>query len=129
MRYDTRTERIGEWFDGGAPDEWLAVHAAAPGLRALDPVQADMIRRLASPPPDGCVWLVGDGDTLHQMITVGLYDGWPFWRKRIAVLRDGTLGPEVAEAYNINSVVVGEPCDCPDKPSHRPLCRGYRVRR
>ena len=31
---------------------------------------------------------------LHQVIDVGMYDGWPYWKPVPSVMVSGTLGPE-----------------------------------
>jgi hypothetical protein len=42
----------------------------------------------------GARLIVYDNEYGHELIAVGMYDGWPFWRPVPAVLVQGPIGPE-----------------------------------
>lgn len=114
MRTRTETVHEGEWFTDGTVDEWLAEHAKSAawanggGHRDLTPEQAEMIRKLATTPPQDRFWVVRVGDYWHRLWTVGLYDGWVFWRKRICLGTDGPIsGMHHHEGYNLDAVALG----------------------
>ena len=109
------TEYEGEWFADGDVDGWLREHAASirdGSPRALSPGQVEMVRRLATTPDVGSFWLVRTDGYWHRLMVVGLYDGWPYWRKRIAVGTDGPIpGLHRHEAADIEAIAYGEPSD------------------
>ena len=109
----TVTEHEGEWFTDGTPDEWFAEHTksanAGPGRdhRDLTDAQKDMIRRIAAPAPEGQFWVVCEGGYWHRLWTVGLYDGWVFWRKRVCIGTDGPIsGMHTHEGYHLERVAL-----------------------
>lgn len=109
------TEYEGEWFTDGDVDAWLREHEASVrngSPRLLSPKQVAMLRRLATAPDDGTFWLVRTGEYWHRLMVVGLYDGWPYWRKRIAIGTDGPIpGMHRHEATDIEAIACGEPSD------------------
>jgi hypothetical protein len=118
----TRTviQHEGEWFTDGTPDEWFAAHTlsanAGPGRdhRDLTDEQRAMVRLLTTKPPEGKFWLVQTNGYWHKLWTVGLYDGWVFWRPRVCVGTDGPIGGmHTHEGYHIEAVALGEPNDHP----------------
>ena len=116
MRTRTETVTEGEWFTDGTPDEWFVAHAAAmaqyDGRCLMSDEQRAMVRRLATEPPEGKFWLVRTSGYWHKLWTVGLYDGWAFWRKRVCVGTDGPIsGMHRHEGYDIEEVALGEPAD------------------
>ncbi len=111
----TVTTREGEWFTDGTAEEWLAEHTRTAGSgshRALTAEQADMVRKLATPPPEGQFWVVRESDYWHKLWRVGLYDGWVFWQKRIVLGTDGPLPVEhLHEAYHLREIALAVPCE------------------
>lgn len=110
------TEYKGEWFTDGTVDDWLAEHAASVRDGSPSPLtsaQARMVRKLATKPDDGRFWLVRtSGGYWHRLLRVGLYDGWPYWRKRLAVGTDGPIpGMHQHEASGIEAIGRGELSD------------------
>jgi hypothetical protein len=108
----TATVLEGEWFTDGTPDEWFAAHAesAARGHRDLTDEQRAMVRRLTETPTEGRFWIVRVDDFWHRLWTVGLYDGWVFWRPRLCLGTDGPIpGMHPHEGYNLSEIALGEP--------------------
>lgn len=111
MKTHTLTVSEGEWFTDGTPDEWFAAHTAAcrdGSPRDLTDEQKAMVRILASEPPSGMMWLVCTYEVWHRLLAVGLYDGWVYWRPRLYVGFDGTLGFEGAEGYELRNIAIGQ---------------------
>lgn len=110
MRVETREVRIGEWFTDGTVDEWLAAHAVS-GVRALTDAQVAILRQITEPAPAGLFWLVQtDREYWHRAECVGLYDGWVYWRPRIAVATDGPIpGWHTREGYELTGARLGRP--------------------
>ena len=109
------TPQWGEWFTDGTPDEWFAEHAKSAawgggsGHRDLTDEQKAWIRTLATTPPEGMFWLVNEGGYWHRLWTLGLYDGWVFWRKRVCLGTDGPIsGEHVHEGYDLRGIALGE---------------------
>lgn len=111
MRVETRTVRVGEWFTDGTVDEWLAAHAACTEAPSMTDARIAVLRQIVEPPPPGLFWLVSDdGDFWHRVECVGLYDGWPYWRPRIAVATDGPIpGWHTREGYRLRAARLGRP--------------------
>ncbi len=109
------TEQEGEWFTDGTPAEWFAVHTASAarsdGHRDLTDAQKDIVRLLVIPPPAGHFWVVQtNGGYWHRLWTVGLYDGWPFWRKRVCVGTDGPIpGMHEHSGYDLEACRLAVP--------------------
>lgn len=99
-------ERVGEWFTEGTVDEWLAVYDGR--IQKPSDEQIAMIRRLVTPPPAGQFWVVCVmGGYWHRLYDVGLYDGWVYWRKRIALSTDGPIPvAHTHEAYHLDAVAL-----------------------
>jgi hypothetical protein len=127
MRTYTEVRHEGEWFTDGAVSEWLQEHAQS-GVRTLTDEQEAAVRKLATPLPDGRFYAVtsASGYVFQRVLSVGLYDGWPYWRKRLAVYVKGPLGGETMEAYRLTHVFDTEPCRCPPE-KHYMMCDGWRV--
>ena len=107
MRVETRTVHVGEWFTDGTVDEWLAAHAACAEAPSMTDARIAVLRQIVEPPPPGLFWLVSDdGDFWHRVECVGLYDGWPYWRPRIAVATDGW---HTREGYRLRAARLGRP--------------------
>lgn len=120
------TECIGEWFTDGTVDEWLAEHELN-GVKALTDKQIAMVRSLAEERTDGRFFAVSpSGFSAFRVARAGLYDGWPYWKKRICV---GYVGPlaiiETMEAYSLDRIVLVESCG-PGHADHGLLCPGFR---
>ena len=89
MRYETRTERVGEFlgpvnwdFDFDTDDE---------RVQRLRDIEAGIARgENWEATTDGGVPRVGWGEVL----AVGMYDGWPYWRPMPSVLIAGQFGGE-----------------------------------
>ena len=107
MRPYPETGHEGEWFEDGTVDEWLAAHATS-GAPALTDKQVAMVRTLATPPPEGKMWLVYFDTVWQRAHTVGLYDGWVYWKPRICIGYGGTLGFACEEAYHLRNIGIGE---------------------
>lgn len=75
MRTETRTVRIGEYM---GPIDWT------------HPIAKDMppLWRQAEANPDAFRF---QG---RSIIAIAMYDGWPYWTPRPAILFDGPIGPE-----------------------------------
>lgn len=91
MRTWTETHREGT--DVG-PVDWTHEDVAVAVERARTTVET--LREMEAHPERFNV--TDDGGSPRfgwkRAITVSMYDGWPYWRPRPAVLVDGTLGPE-----------------------------------
>lgn len=77
MRTETRTVRIGE---NVGPVDW-----DHPKAKDMPPIW-----REAEANPDGFTFT----DYRWMIITICMYDGWPFWRPMPAVRFYGPIGPE-----------------------------------
>ena len=121
MKTRTVTVTEGEWFDEPSTlDGMLAAHRGAP----LSESQVAMLRQITG----GGEWGVElrHGSTIHRVLRIGIYDGWPSWQPRICVMCDGTLGPETQNADWIDRVHPIVACDC-EPLNHRFACSGFRV--
>lgn len=130
MKTKTVTVLEGEWLEGGDLDSWLAAHAAARDVPQLTVEQVASLRRIM----DACI--AGRGVSAEfshssvdfKILRVGVYDGWVYWRPRLCLLVEGTLGCEVREGYDLGQVFDLVPCvdaECVER-SHRWPCRGFR---
>ena len=104
MRTRWVEERIGEWL---GPIDWSydfqqhAMTATRGGTAqwAIDEGIAQL-RRLEAEP--GGWWYAPSGFNEFEVVHVGMYDGWPFWRPTPAIGYIGPLGGvEVAFFYSI----------------------------
>lgn len=109
MRYETRTERIGERV---ADLDWAAVDADAKSDWSKR--SAGILRVVADAFAAGKpVKATTDGGWPRfgwkRVLDVGMYDGWPYWRPFPSVLLGGPFGSEW-HSYNslTDAVVEGE---------------------
>lgn len=99
MKYRTVTERIGEHL-GPVDWDW-------PGFKYADPGDVETLRKLAADPSR----YYATTDTgwprfgFHEVLEVGMYDGWPYWKPHPSVLTNGVLGPEWHSFESITEIV------------------------
>lgn len=98
MRTETRTVRIGEWL---GPVDWdydFAAHGwDRPGGAcnpALIPDAIETLRTVEEGLARGERWKISEHGGTYEVIQVGMYDGWPFWKPTPFYLIDRVLGPE-----------------------------------
>lgn len=102
-------ERIGEYL---GPVDWsydFTQHDWGGGNGGMNPEwtaeAVEMLRQLEQPGR----WRVVLYGNYHDVLRVGMYDGWPHWRPVPSILASGTLGPEWHPFYSISAVErVGE---------------------
>ena len=97
-------ERIGEYL---GPVDWsydFAQHNWGQGHGGINPEivapAVAMLKQLEQPGR----WEVMMHQNYHEVLRVGMYDGWPFWTPTPSVQTLGPLGPEWHPFYNIQSV-------------------------
>ena len=81
MRYETQTVRVGEYV---GPVDWE--HETAKDM-------PDHWRD-AEKHPENYRFNYNGGFTDREIVRIGMYDGWPYWEPRPALLVIGPLGPE-----------------------------------
>lgn len=65
--------------------------------------EAVALLRNISDSPEGAR-IVTSGGYAYDVYSVGMYDGWPYWKPTPAVFRSGVLGPEWTFFYEIHDV-------------------------
>lgn len=110
MRIVTEERRIGENL---GPIDWsydFTSHDWSSGLGGVNPeVSRDgaaRLREVEAALSQGQRVTVMMHQNYHEVITVGMYDGWPFWRPVPSVLTQTCLGGEWSPWYNIQGVEV-----------------------
>lgn len=97
MRTETRTVRIGEWL---GPIDWSYDFAAHGWDRSgscnpdLIPESIETLRKVEEGLARGERWMVTEHQTHHEVIQVGMYDGWPFWKPTPTYLLKSWCGAE-----------------------------------
>lgn len=96
---ETVTRRQGQWFPLDPGHDWRKHH---PTIYPNNPeIPQEAWRLIQDVREDGWVYSPS-GFTCFPVVSVGMYDGWPFWRKVPAI---GYIGPlssvEVAFFYNL----------------------------
>ena len=98
-------ERIGEYL---GPVDWsydFTQHNWGTNRGGINPSivtpAMSMLRQLEECP---LKWSAMIYQSLHDVLRVGMYDGWPFWKPTPSVLLSGTLGPEWHPFYTIQSI-------------------------
>lgn len=114
MRTETRTVHIGEWlgpvdwtFDF---DSWGWDRGGSGNPTLIEPSKAalrDLERWIEDEKP--CE--VGEHQSWHRVIRVGMYDGWPFWRPVPSVLYATFLGSESTSWFGIGARILKEARD------------------
>lgn len=98
MKYRTVTERVGEYL-GPVDWEW-------PGFKDARPEDIEQLRKLAEH-PDRYRATTDTGWPKfgwHLVLTVGMYDGWPYWQPHPSVQLDGPLGAEWHSFESISEI-------------------------
>jgi len=97
-------ERIGEYL---GPIDWsydFTQHDWGSGHGGINPKivapAMELLRQLETPGR----WQVMTHQIYREVIRVGMYDGWPFWKPTPSVQTRGPLGPEWTPFYNLQSV-------------------------
>lgn len=62
----------------------------------------DSLRQISNGSPSQ--WQVRCGEYWHDLVAVGMYDGWPWWKPVPHVLIGSTLGSEWEPFYKIEDV-------------------------
>lgn len=105
MRTYTVVERAGEWL---GPVDWsydFDQHSWGPNRGGVNPERVargrEMLRKLVDSPGG---WRYSrSGLASFEVVHVGMYDGWPFWRPTPAIGYRGPLGSiEVAFFYDLS---------------------------
>jgi hypothetical protein len=104
MKERTVIERIGEYL---GPIDWtydFTQHNWGSNRGGINPdivtPAMEMLRQIESPGR----WRVMMYQNYHEVLRVGMYDGWPFWKPTPSVLVSGALGAEWHPFYNIQAV-------------------------
>ena len=110
MKYRTEVVREGELL---GPVDWeynFRQHFDSMGTRnesVKDEYckgRVDLLRRVESEIDSGLqVWL-SHGSTWRDVLSVGMYDGWPFWKPTPALLCSSVLGAEWQFFYDLQEV-------------------------
>src|SRR4051812_43307092 len=105
MMYRTEVVREGELM---GPVDWnydFLQHfqgycCDAAGKEKLRDRAVEILRAISEPGE----WevLIAHSDWWKTVYSVGMYDGWPFWRPTPAMLLSGTLGPEWHFFYDLH---------------------------
>lgn len=98
MRYQQVTERIGELL---GPVDWsydFESHCWGPDKGGTNPAIVESSKRVLRQicdEPDA-KWMVGisHSDGLHELLAVGMYDGWPHWKPTPCICVSTWLGAE-----------------------------------
>lgn len=97
-------ERIGEYL---GPVDWsydFTQHDWGGGHGGVNPDCSvrgvDFLRQLEQP----ARWRVMIHQSWHDVLQVGMYDGWPFWKPTPSVQVHTWLGPEWHPFYNVQAV-------------------------
>lgn len=61
-------------------------------------------RLLAQIEADPTMWRVNTSGFWHQLLAVGMYDGWPFWKPTPALLVSGPIGAEWDFFYDLMDI-------------------------
>lgn len=99
MRTETQTVRIGEWL---GPVDWSFDFAAFTDrhLNGGDSTKAiAMLREIEDGLHRGERWGIWEHGTMREVISVGMYDGWPFWTPRPCYLAKTPIGGDKSEWY------------------------------
>lgn len=98
MKFRTEIVRIGELL--GPIDFGYDFLSHFQGYCTSDEVKKSMcdkrvalLKQLADQ-PDANWWVCSSGGYWHKMLSVGMYDGWPYWKPNPAICFNGTLGSE-----------------------------------
>lgn len=97
-------ERIGEYL---GPIDWSydfnqhnwGQHHGGINPEIVMPSMA-MLRQLEQPGD----WRAMTYQIWRNVLRVGMYDGWPFWKPTPSVLLSGSLGPEWTPFYNLQAI-------------------------
>lgn len=104
MKQRTVIEYIGEYL---GPVDWtydFTQHDWGDGHGGVNPQcsarSVELLRQLEQPGE----WRVMMHQNWHDVLQVGMYDGWPFWKPTPSVLTYHVIGNEWHPWYNIQAV-------------------------
>lgn len=117
MKTRTVTERIGEYL---GPVDWsydFSQHAWSENHGGINPKVIEqtrgMLRILEECPDEYEATIDGGWPKMgwKQVLQVGMYDGWPFWKPTPSVQLLGPLGSEWHPWYSITGMELKEKCN------------------
>lgn len=107
MKSRTVTVCEGEYL---GPVDWdydFSQHAWGPNKSGVNPACIEqgkkLLRELTAPGS----WLAMTYSVYNEVLRVGMYDGWPFWKPTPYVCVMNTLGPEWHPFYSIVAIKKG----------------------
>jgi hypothetical protein len=110
MRYETVTHRAGEWL-GDVPEDWNYDEFCDKFLSADRKIYEESIqlfKEMSAAIKQGKkVIATESGQFSHEVLSCGLYDGWPFWVPRPCYSYKGPIpGEHIAEFYDLTSIRI-----------------------
>lgn len=114
MKTRTVVERIGEML---GPVDWsfnFESHCWGPNKGGTNPKVVEsskqVLRRICDEPDAEWEVLISHSDGWHKLLSVGMYDGWPYWTPTPSIYTATWLGGEwhdwtwLRDARKLNSV-------------------------